>query len=175
MEQSLTSLFQIGIHRITDDVTRVPPPVKIQQAVQEMLDTEDEESDDESGNEDEMPTLNPCMHYAATEFFDCMEEEFSDALCDIEITDEEVFGDPGELFSKLVEVEEVSDELPNNQQADENCAHEDNDNDNDEELYHFDAMDTELELPGEVKVFHLNLDHRRCQGENRMLHERRRC
>ena len=26
----------------TDDVTRVPPPVKIQQAVQELLDTEDE-------------------------------------------------------------------------------------------------------------------------------------
>ena len=73
------------------------------------------------------------------------------------VIDEEVFRDPGELFSNLVEVEEVNEEeLSNNQQANENHVHEESDND--EKLCHFDSMDEESESSGEVKIFHLNLD-----------------
>ena len=116
--------------------------MKIQQAVQEMLDTDDEDSDDDSDNKCEMPTPNPCVHCAVTEFFDCIEEEFSDALSVIESSDVDVFEDAGEMVSNLVEFEEVTEEeLPNNQQVDETCVHEDND---DKKLYHFDAMDEEI-------------------------------
>ena len=98
-----------------------------------------------------------CLHYAVTEFFDCMEEEFSNALSVIESSDEDVFEDAVEMVSNFVEVEEVTEEdLPNNQQAKVNHVHEDNDDD--EKLHYFDAMDEELESPGKANVFNLNLD-----------------